>query len=93
MISYKMSGWFVLILIILLGVYYSCKSHEYIKYSSTWEMSRKDRQEYKKKRFCSVPIWFLVLIALAITFTFNDNKYTTYSTFILIALYVVFIFF
>ena len=93
MFSYKMFMYLVLTIIIFFIIYNSCDSHDYIQYRNTWEMSRKDRVEYKKKRFCSVPLWFLVLVAITITFTFNVNPYTTYATVLLFVLYLIFIYF
>ena len=93
MFPYKIVGWFILILIILLALYNECQSREYVKKRSRWTMTPKERHEYRKRRFCSVPVWFLVLVALALTFTFNVNKYTTYASVSLLVLYTLFIFF
>lgn len=93
MLSYKLVGWFALILIILFGLYNECESREYVEKRSRWTMSPKDRYEYKKRRFCSVPIWFLVLVALALTISFNVSKYTTYAFYSLLALYAMFMLF
>lgn len=89
----KLVGWFALILIILLSLYNLCESHAYVEYRIRWTMSPKDRYEYKKKRFCSLPVWFLVLLAIGLTFLFNKNEYTTYGAIGVIALYALFIFF
>lgn len=93
MFPYKIVGWFILILIILLALYNECQSREYVKKRSRWTMTPKERHEYRKRRFCSVPVWFLVLVAFALTFTFNVNKYTTYASVSLLVLYTLFIFF
>jgi hypothetical protein len=93
MFSYKIVGWFVLISTILFGLYNECESREYVKKRSRWTMNVSERFDYKKRRFCSVPVWFLVLVALALTFTFNVNKYTTYASVSLLVLYTLFIFF
>ncbi len=93
MLSYKLVGWFALNLIILFGLYNECESREYVEKRSRWTMSPKDRYEYKKRRFCSVPIWFLVLLALALTISFNVTAYTTYAFYSLLALYAMFMLF
>ncbi len=93
MFSYKNFGLFALILTILFGLYNECESHEYVEKRSRWSMNVSERFDYKKRRFCSVPVWFLVLVALALTFTFNVNKYTTYASVSLLVLYTLFIFF
>lgn len=90
MLSYKLVGWFALILIILFGLYNECESREYVEKRSRWTMSPKERLEYKKRRFCSVPVWFLVLVALALTISFNVTAYTTYAFYSLLALYAMF---
>ncbi len=93
MFSYKIFGWFAIILTILFGLYNECESHEYVEKRSRWSMNVSERFDYKKRRFCSVPVWFLVLVALALTFSFNVNAYTTYAFFSLLALYALFMFF
>ena len=93
MFSYKIFGWFVLISTILFGLYNECESHEYVEKRSRWSMNVSERFDYKKRRFCSVPVWFLVLVALALTFSFNVNAYTTYAFYSLLALYALFMFF
>jgi hypothetical protein len=93
MFSYKLVGWFTLILIILFGLYNECESHEYVEKRSRWTMSSKERYEYKMKRFCALPMWFWVLFALALTISFNVTAYTTYAFYSLLALYAMFMLF
>ncbi len=67
MSSYKLVGLFILILIILFGLYNECESHEYVKKRSKWSMSSKERYEHKMRRFCALPMWVLVLVAISLT--------------------------
>jgi uncharacterized membrane protein len=93
MLSYKLVGWFTLILIILFGLYNECESHEYVKKRSKWSMSSKERYEYKMGRFCALPMWVLVLVAISLTSALNVNAYTTYAFYVLLGLYALFMLF
>ena len=89
--SFTLFGWFLVNLIIILGLYSLCKSHEYVQHRSKWSIPSSAEFEYKKKRFCSVPLWLLVLFALAFTFALTINAYTVYAGFAVIGLYAFFI--
>ena len=83
--------WFIINLLILVGLYSLCTSHEYIERRSKWNMTPSERFKYRNKRFCSVSLWFLVLFALAITFAFHENN--VYALFLALGLYAIFILF
>jgi len=91
--SFTLLGWFLVNLIIILGLYSLCNSHEYVQRRSRWLISSSERVEYRNKRFCSVPVWLLILFALVLSFALTINAYTVYASFALIGLYALFILF
>jgi hypothetical protein len=89
--TFKIFGWVLVNSIVIFGLYSLCKSHKYVEYRNKWSMSVNERFEYKKKRFCSVPLWMLFLFAIALTFAVIRNAYTTYAFLLVIGLYALFI--
>ena len=80
--------WFVINLLIVFGLYNLCSSHEAIERKSRLSMNFYQKIEYRKRLYCSLSPLILILLAVLITFTFNENAFRLYFSFSLLAFWM-----
>jgi hypothetical protein len=85
----KFIKWFVINLLIVFGVYNLCSSHEAIvERKSRLLMNYYQKIEYRNRLYCSMSPLILILLAVLLTFTFNENAFQLYFSFGLLAFWM-----
>lgn len=85
----KFIKWFVINLLIVVGLYNSCSSHEaVVERKSRLSMNYYQKMEYRNKLYCSLSPVILILLAVLLTFTFNENTFQVYFSYGLLAFWM-----
>ena len=87
----KFIKWFVINLLIVFGVYNLCSSHEAVERKSRksrLSMNYYQKMEYRNRLYCSLSPVILILLAVLLTFTFNENAFRLYFSFGLLAFWM-----
>ena len=85
----KFIQWFVINLLIVVGLYNLCSSHEaVVERKSKLLMNHYQKMEYRNKLYCSLSPVILILLSVLLTFTFNENAFRLYFSFGLLAFWM-----
>ena len=84
----KFIKWFAINLLIVFSLYKLCSSHEKVEKKSRLSMNYYQKMEYKKRLYCSLSPVILTLLAVLLTFTFNENEFRLYFSFGLLAFWM-----